>query len=731
MSVQKLGFITLLLFFIILNVIRADGVELEVITLENVNQVQELARFGNGTFTDSLAYSPDGQTLAVTGSIGVWFYQADNLEVIPSLLDLNERVNQVGFNTDGSYFLYQVRNSVYVTDAVSKEVLLHIPKATHFAIHPDNEFLAVGILVNAESFYGRESDIQLWHIPTQAQTQTIRAVPAEYGKVRGTLAEMEFSPDGNTLGVAITGIPFDNCGEMQTSNILWDFNGTILDTATLISEANYMHTNYLVFHPTKPLVFTAQDHSVKQWDMENQEESILKVDVLRDWYYSPVFDLAVSPDGKIIGSIFNGHIWLWNAETSEFIVAIEGGLSINALAFHGEQIVALANNALWVWNDINASPSLIPLRDSLVSAQFNQNLTGFVSQDEEHQLRLWSIDGKSTEKFHNAEGSFYSSGGDHIIYQADAGFYVWNLAAQEEVSVIDKMTQAVWNQDGSLLAVRKDDYHVEVWDMQEINVQNTFVMETAIQEMWFSPLSTYLVFKDDTGGIFIQNLNGDVHRIDTYTSVIQITFTPDEQHFYVTYLTEVPFDTVMTDKWQVLPLKTLSTVEGGYIGFPNNGELIHTHSYNGQGSYSATIRFYDGQTLSELNSIRYGGHVENAAMQVFFSLDSMYLITFTTSLARCTGDFNTMTIWDAVTAESVNSSVTTEDHNIAFASEGSFFALSENHTVNFWNPQTGEQVLTIADHTDTITFARFNATNTMLITNSDDGTVRLWGIIQD
>ncbi len=55
---------------------------LDSITVSNASRLALLARSGRGVI-HSVAWSPDGGTLAVAGSIGVWLYAADHLGVDP------------------------------------------------------------------------------------------------------------------------------------------------------------------------------------------------------------------------------------------------------------------------------------------------------------------------------------------------------------------------------------------------------------------------------------------------------------------------------------------------------------------------------------------------------------------------------------------------------------------------------------------------------------------------
>src|SRR5690606_24703467 len=99
----------------------------------NAEQVEELARFGNGVFTGSLAYSPDGETLAVAGSVGVWLYDTADFEQAPRLIRRSTAVTRVGFSDNGDYLIYTDSNGVHVTDFDLGAGVLFIPHATDFA----------------------------------------------------------------------------------------------------------------------------------------------------------------------------------------------------------------------------------------------------------------------------------------------------------------------------------------------------------------------------------------------------------------------------------------------------------------------------------------------------------------------------------------------------------------------------------------------------------------------
>ncbi|NWG17155.1 MAG: PD40 domain-containing protein [Chloroflexi bacterium] len=100
------GFYTLLTVVMLLCLVPAGAAQdggRQVITPDSANQMIELIRLGRGS-TEYVAYSPDGQTIAVASTIGVWLYPAAelNTETEPPLLKTIKLVEAMAFAPDGS-----------------------------------------------------------------------------------------------------------------------------------------------------------------------------------------------------------------------------------------------------------------------------------------------------------------------------------------------------------------------------------------------------------------------------------------------------------------------------------------------------------------------------------------------------------------------------------------------------------------------------------------------------
>ncbi|MDZ4763195.1 MAG: hypothetical protein SGI73_01490 [Chloroflexota bacterium] len=83
----------------------SDGFPLpprEPITPNNAARIEPLARLGDGVIRD-VAWSPDGNTLAVASSIGVWLYDVGDLDAPGRLFEGQDGAESVAFNPNGQY----------------------------------------------------------------------------------------------------------------------------------------------------------------------------------------------------------------------------------------------------------------------------------------------------------------------------------------------------------------------------------------------------------------------------------------------------------------------------------------------------------------------------------------------------------------------------------------------------------------------------------------------------
>jgi WD40 repeat protein len=110
--------------------------------------VTELRRLGRGVIR-KIQYSPDGRTLAVASSIGIWLYDAGDFERMPRLIGENTCVGLVAWSPDGRFLASAGSDgTVRVWDAARgglvRTLEAHEGSVNSVAWSPDRPFLASG-----------------------------------------------------------------------------------------------------------------------------------------------------------------------------------------------------------------------------------------------------------------------------------------------------------------------------------------------------------------------------------------------------------------------------------------------------------------------------------------------------------------------------------------------------------------------------------------------------------
>ncbi|MBK8024546.1 MAG: WD40 repeat domain-containing protein [Chloroflexi bacterium] len=308
----------------------AQEVPRGILTPENGSQLIELIRLGRGA-TDRVAYSPDGGTIAVLSSVGVWLYPADTLNTPtePPFIVTTDDPGGLAYMPDGGLLAISVGQKVELWNPATLELAASFDAgrtASSLAFSPDGMLLAVNL---------GSSGVLLWDMVAGVAKATIS------GSIQGD-AELVFSPDGTLLAGSTTDYKVH----------LW--RATDGTEAAVISG----HTRYVydfVFSPdTSVLVTASYDESVRLWDVASGAElgALAGTDAQR---VRGAFALAASPDGNTLVSGHNdGLIVVWdvNAKAPGRVFGLGAG-DVRDLAFNadGSQLVSVSTlPSLTLWD---------------------------------------------------------------------------------------------------------------------------------------------------------------------------------------------------------------------------------------------------------------------------------------------------------------------------------------------------------------------------------------------
>ena len=151
-----------------------------------------IIRLGKGLMGGSdraIAFSPDGEHLAVASGVGIWIYDVDTARELKLLIEEATLIRSVAYSPDGTVLAAGTGNGRVQLWNLETEQHLSIPprpgpsgNVDALAFSPNGKTLAVGI----------DGKIELWDVETKRHIATRHA----HGDA---VTSLVFSPDGKML----------------------------------------------------------------------------------------------------------------------------------------------------------------------------------------------------------------------------------------------------------------------------------------------------------------------------------------------------------------------------------------------------------------------------------------------------------------------------------------------------------------------------------------------------
>lgn len=351
----------------------------EPITPDNVDRIQQLAMWGRGAAKHA-AFSPDGQTLAIGTTAGVWLHDTKTLELRRFMLT-DEEVTAMAFLADGQLIAQVGGKTINRWDVTtgalvgSWQINVDFLEGVNFT--PDGTQLAAPFKVSG-------AQIGVWDIQSGQLINTLKRQP----RPEFFVSRLAFSSDGTLLASAMapnvqnapqlasalnnavevwnvkTGallhtLPLPDKEEM--SNIIFSPNGKLLAAASgknifiwQVETGALLHTlkghtaivargGGLSFSSNgQQLISVGFDQTIRLWSVEEGKLQQTQMDPDLSMIY-----LAFSADGASLTTIGEKAIRLWDTATGTLLGEVEGyaeGVSDLAVAADGTLYTAQPNN---------------------------------------------------------------------------------------------------------------------------------------------------------------------------------------------------------------------------------------------------------------------------------------------------------------------------------------------------------------------------------------------------
>ena len=309
------------------------------------------------------------------------------------------------------------------------------------AFSPDGNTLAFGLFSALPSEpYSQSYKFRLWDVATKKEIATLPG--------QGTARSIAFSPDGNTLAVAVHVRPIwlwdvatrKEIGPM--AHELDEFGQVIVGRG----NSRFDFVRKIVFSPDGNTLVSGQSETIRLWDVATREEI-----AILDGHSELVWSVAFSPDGGILASgSDDGTIRLWDVATRKEIATI--------VEYPGEERY-----------------------EGVISVAFSPDGNTLASGSRHGTVKLWDV--ATRKEIANLEGhpspysypymvfsvAFSPDGNTLASGSQDGTVRLWNVATREKIATllhINLVTSLAFSPCGTMLAAATYN-NIELWDVSE------------------------------------------------------------------------------------------------------------------------------------------------------------------------------------------------------------------------------------------------------------------------
>ncbi len=638
----------------------------------------------------SLAFSPDGATLATGSGQGVRLWNLDTRTVTETL---STGLTVVAFSQDGTTLAIGSGSQAQLWDPASSRQIAglsgHTQEIRSLAFSPDGTMLASGA----------PDAIRLWDVETQTTTATLPV---------GAFS-VAFSPDGATLASG-----------SEDGVRLWD-----VETQTEI--ATYQHSgdrwgprvSTVAFSPDGTLVASGGwDTTVRLWDVVAGENL-----AVLEGHDRPVQSVSFSADGTLLASGAGLVVNLWDPGTQERLVTLQGeGREVNTVAFSPDGTTLAAGSEdgkIGLW-DVSEWQAPRPKRLMVVSGDDQQGTSGEPLADP----LVVEVRDQYDNPMPDVEITFaVTDGGGRV-----GGRFTLERRTSDPNGRVETILTLGPVQGRNTVEVSVPRLDVVSFRAAGIGEPETPSMEGDFRT-WHLPDAAITRLGKGRIQDIAFSPNGDVIAVGTYVGIWlydvatsrEVALLPTRRLWDIAFSHDgriVASCGAYKDPirlWEVATGEEISTIDYGAraLALSPDGRTLATGSSDG-------VELWDVETGTQRAAMSMAGGIEAA---VAFSPDGRTL-----AAGEWWSDF-TVQLWDVETATRIATFADHKDrvNSVSFSPDGSTVAsASHDHTVRLWDVATKSIVNTFEGHESWVFSVDFSPDGALLASASNN--IKLWEV---